>query len=105
LRQLAACDDADAMATIRALHVRAAIRRISRVEAALRISGAPAVWRADARAYVDTLRDALASEAFYEPCDVDGPERIPRMRRLLGELGELLQAWPALVDAARIERL
>jgi hypothetical protein len=105
LRQLAACSDADAMATIRALHVRAAIRRISRVETALRSQEAPTAWRADARAYVDTLRDALASDSFYEPCDVDGPDRVSRMRRLLGQLGELLEAWPALVEAARDERL
>jgi hypothetical protein len=99
------CDDAQLLATIRRIHVRAAGRRLARLDVALGASqNAPPSWVADAHAFRERLTAAIGREDFYVPWDVPGDsaiERLARTRRLVFELGRLFGAWPAVVGAAR----
>lgn len=80
--------------------------RIARLEAALEaFEGAPDFWAADVRRHVETLRDTLARDDVDVPDDLragrDPDQARARARRLVGRYGELLRAWPDLVEGAR----
>jgi hypothetical protein len=66
---------------------------------------APAAWVEDVERALEQLACTVVSEDFAHPVDLAagrGPEEVQRLTaRLVGRFGRLLQAWPALVDAAR----
>jgi hypothetical protein len=66
---------------------------------------APTFWRTDVEAYIEQTRRALAEPDFDIPFDMRDKWSPPNARhliqRLIHEYGRLLQAWPALVEAAR----
>src|SRR5205823_224229 len=68
-------------------------------------SGQPAFWAADLRQLLAEVRRALPNPAYTIPYDLSAicgdEDARPRFQRLVGRFGELLQAWPAIVSAAR----
>jgi hypothetical protein len=65
----------------------------------------PAFWADDVKRTIDTLRNSAAGEDYLVPRDLrarldpDGARRLGQ--DLFGKFGELLEAWPVLVEAAR----
>ncbi len=70
-------------------------------------SGAPDFWRRDIEDYIEQTRLALAEPDFDIPFDMrekwSAPDARLLIQRLILEYGRLLRAWPALVEAARVE--
>jgi hypothetical protein len=67
--------------------------------------GLPEFWAQDARQVLAHMHDALAGESYATPWDLAeafGPARAGAMaQRLVLRTGQMLQNWPALVEAAR----
>ena len=68
----------------------------------------PSYWAADVRRFVETLRQALATDAYFVPEDLpnlpaDG-ERKQLTRRLIGSFGDLMTWWPVIFERARALR-
>ncbi len=65
----------------------------------------PDFWRRDVEAYLDHAREAVEFEDFDIPFDLKpgrtSEESRALMQRLFAEFGRLLQAWPAIVSAAK----
>jgi hypothetical protein len=81
----------------------------TRLEAQLRaFGGLPGFWADDVGRVLVRLRGNLADPGFAVPWDLRsafGAERAGSLtRRLVGRFGRLLQAWPALVEAAKALR-
>lgn len=82
-------------------------RRISRLEEELKdFQAAPGYWVADLDDYLSGLREAMNSPAYIIPRDVvlagrsqDEARRLSRL--LVLRFGQLLQAWPAMFEAAK----
>jgi len=66
--------------------------------------GRPEFWAGDVRRTIDLLRNAPASPDYVVPRDLgaefDSTAARGLSRELAGRFGELLDAWPALVEAA-----
>ena len=69
----------------------------------------PSYWAADVRRYLDTLRDALATDAYFIPGDLpptrSDDESLDVTRRLVRRFGDVLIWWPAMVTRARTLRV
>ncbi|MDQ6876289.1 MAG: hypothetical protein M3082_01060, partial [Candidatus Dormibacteraeota bacterium] len=65
----------------------------------------PGYWAADVRRFLGSLREAMATDAYFVPEDLpsaqSGEERTDPTRRLVRRFGELLEWWPAIFDRAR----
>ena len=65
----------------------------------------PDYWRRDLEAYLEHAREAVTHEDFDIPFDLKpgrtSQENRALMQRLFAEFGGLLQAWPALYEAAK----
>jgi hypothetical protein len=65
----------------------------------------PTFWAKDVKLLLVTLREALPSPSYQLPCDLSAvygaEDTRPRFQQLVCRFGELLQAWPQMVDAAR----
>jgi hypothetical protein len=80
-----------------------------RLDARVRATGGlPAYWAEDARQAVTAARTALQGPDLGVPWDLRAAFGVGRARelapRLVGRFGRLLQAWPAMVEAARTLR-
>jgi len=68
----------------------------------------PAYWAADVRRYIETFREALATDAYFIPTDLpptrSHDESIEVTRRLVRRFGDVLSWWPAMVTRARTLR-
>ena len=68
----------------------------------------PGYWREDVQALIDHARDALGHDDFDIPFDLktgrSPEENRALMQSLTARFGQLLQEWPAMVDAARALR-
>jgi hypothetical protein len=65
----------------------------------------PSYWATDVRRYIETLREALAADAYFVPGDLppsrSHEESIELTRRLVQRFGDVLTWWPAIVKRAR----
>lgn len=103
LRGIAALDDAAYDDFVRRLLWNRASRRLERLDEERTESPGCDARRRDLEKAIETLRAALIAPDFALPSDVPGTslvQRRARARGLLASYGELLEAWPALVDAA-----
>src|SRR5260370_40742182 len=74
-------------------------RQASQLAAHLRqFGGQPDYWANDVRQLLAALAEELPNERYAIPSDLADGEHF---RRLVLKLGQLLQAWPDLVEAAR----
>jgi hypothetical protein len=68
-------------------------------------SNQPVYWAADVRRFLESLREAVATDAYIVPEDLpsaDGDqEQRDLTRRLVRRFGDLLVWWPAIFDRAR----
>jgi hypothetical protein len=67
-------------------------------------SGASSSWTQDVRRYLEGLRTSFAGDGYLVPSDLRtrfGADALPVMQRLIARFGDLLQSWPAMLDAAR----
>ena len=67
-------------------------------------SEASASWRQDVQRYLEGLRRSFATDDYLVPPDLKtraAGDAFPIMQRLIARFGELLQCWPAMLDAAR----
>jgi hypothetical protein len=68
----------------------------------------PSYWAADVQRFVETLRQALATDAYFVPEDLPNlladEERIQLTRRLIGSFGDLMTWWPVIFERARAIR-
>lgn len=66
---------------------------------------APHYWLTDVQRYLNTQREAMRRPEYVLPHELrghgDDEQRRIKTQRLLHRFGELLQAWPTLVDAAQ----
>lgn len=81
-------------------------RRLAQIERLLaEQSRTPSFWAAVLDRFALALRAAIASDAAHVPFDLVAAHGLDRARSLLVEhvarVGRLLEAWPALFDAAR----
>src|SRR6202022_4065494 len=61
-------------------------------------------WGQDVRAYLERLRGSLAERSYLMPPELDKSspsDSHKRMQLLIVRFGQLLEAWPAMVEAAR----
>jgi hypothetical protein len=69
---------------------------------------APDFWKRDVEDYLNHMREALTHRDFDIPYDLKsrGDDEATRrlLQRVIGRYGHLLQAWPALVSAAKTLR-
>jgi hypothetical protein len=77
-----------------------------RLDGQLRSNGGrPAYWAEDVRRVLNVLRDALPAPLYPVPGDlaeVVGEDEARSLgQRLVRRFGQLLQAWPDMVQAAR----
>jgi len=83
----------------------AAATSVGRLERLLSIHrGEPAEWSADVRGHIEAVRSSIATGACAVPAELahlGDIEAVARLRRLVRDYGELVTAWPAIVDAAR----
>jgi hypothetical protein len=66
--------------------------------------GQPAFWADDVRWLLGVVREGVMREELSVPADVEeafGADGRRRLQGLVGKFGALLEAWPALVGAAR----
>jgi hypothetical protein len=82
---------------------------VTRLEHRLwKAGGRPEFWADDVKQLLAALRGTVAGGPPAVPADLSeafGPGRACELfRRLVGQFGRLLQAWPALVEAARALR-
>jgi hypothetical protein len=106
LAALGALPFPDFVEFLRAARWRFASGRIRHLEALLDThGGTPDYWARDATAAVAALREAVVRPEYLVPADLAAgrdPEAAQRLcQRLVLEYGRLVQAWPALVAAAR----
>jgi hypothetical protein len=68
-------------------------------------AAAPGFWADDVRKTIETLRATAASADYIVPRDLcegrDRPRALELARELIMKYGELLDAWPVLVESAR----
>jgi hypothetical protein len=67
-------------------------------------SAASASWKQDVQLYLETLRSSFTADDYLVPPDLKtrfAEEALPVMQRLIARFGDLLQCWPAMLDAAR----
>jgi hypothetical protein len=80
-------------------------RLASQWENQLREHSGPAFWAEDVKLLLATLRQALPSPSYEMPCDLSAAsgaeDARPRFQSLVRRFGELIQAWPQMVEAAR----
>jgi hypothetical protein len=81
-------------------------QELQATEGRLRTWGeSPVYWAKDLRDYTRTLTEAMQHREYVVPRELQPgrttEEALELMRQWVGRYGELLQAWPALVDAAR----
>lgn len=104
LRDIAGMSDADYDEILRGLFWPRRCGRLSQIEKELKESpGCPARARDLARA-LETLLGSLLKPDFAVPKDVPGADAAAKRanaKAFLGRYGELLEAWPTLVAAAR----
>ena len=66
----------------------------------------PSYWAADVQRHLQTLREGLATEAYFVPGDLppsrSDEESIDLTRRLVQRFGDVLIWWPAIVERARM---
>ena len=80
-------------------------RRIERLDRQLRFPEAPHYWSSDIRAHIDVLTERLTpaglrKSILAEESDLAAGERLALAQRLTLRFGQLLQAWPSLIEAA-----
>lgn len=65
----------------------------------------PAFWAADMRRLLAILRTRLTGNELAAPIDLvrcaGATQAVPMLQKLLMRFGQLLESWPAIVDAAR----
>ncbi len=65
----------------------------------------PAYWAADVQRFLESLRQAMATDAYFVPEDLPAArsdeERKQLTRRLVRRFGELLEWWPAIFERGR----
>ena len=79
---------------------------ITLLESQLRLhDSAPDFWAEDVRRMIALLWKATGTDEYIVPRDLREGRGADAARRLsqelIGRFGELLEAWPAIVDAAR----
>jgi hypothetical protein len=110
LEELGQARPGDYLALAKALHLFHAASRVQRLEQLMHsVPEGAALWRRDAEAFLAAQREAIAAPEYYLPYDLlragCPPEQaLARGQRILRSFGELLVAWPALVEAARALR-
>jgi len=106
LAEIAAQPTKDFVETIRTHTLEHESTKCDRLEEDLEEAGdIPEFWHRDVQAYLAHVRDALTAPDFDIPLDLRGTrsdeENRAFMQQLVARFGALLQAWPALVQAAR----
>jgi hypothetical protein len=109
LRELGAMAIDDFEARVRAFQQYRVTAFITLLESRLQTHGASQTfWADDAKRMIELLQAATNGEDYLVPRDLRnilGVEAARRLsRELIGRFGELLEAWPALVAAARVLR-
>ncbi|MDQ6884285.1 MAG: hypothetical protein M3077_08645 [Candidatus Dormibacteraeota bacterium] len=65
----------------------------------------PVYWAADVRRFLESLREAMATDAYFIPEDLpsarNDEERMNLTRRLVRRFADLLVWWPAIFERAR----
>jgi hypothetical protein len=65
----------------------------------------PVYWATDVQRFVESLREAMATDAYFVPEDLPSDrsdeEGIHLARRLVGRFGDLLEWWPAIFERGR----
>ena len=67
-------------------------------------SAAAASWKQDVQRYLDGLRTSFTADGYLVPSDLKerfAGDALPVVQRLIACFGDLLQCWPAMLDAAR----
>jgi hypothetical protein len=66
----------------------------------------PIYWATDVQRFVESLREAMATDAYFVPEDLPSArsdeERMNLTRRLVRRFGDLLEWWPVIFDRARV---
>jgi hypothetical protein len=79
--------------------------QVSQLSARLRqYQSEPTFWANDVRQVLSILEEALPRGLCAIPADLGGPTgngATEKLRRLVARLGELLEFWPDMVEAAR----
>jgi hypothetical protein len=105
LEELAALPAADFEELLRLNVWSSFARSAAQMEGLVRkYGGAPAWWAEDVRQVVTVFRESLMSRALCLPGDIgaaDLDSAVQALQKLVRQFGQLLQAWPALVEAAR----
>jgi hypothetical protein len=104
LRSLASLKPADFEAFVRSAQQMRNLIFTTLLETRLSEYGAsPAFWAEDARKAIDVLRRTAARSDYIVPRDLGNAGDLDSARRLaqelMGKFGELVEAWPALVEA------
>ena len=66
----------------------------------------PVYWAGDVRRFLESLREAMATDTYFVPEDLPSDrsdeERADLTRRLIRRFGDLLVWWPAIFERARV---
>ena len=105
-QELGALTLADFEARVRSFQQFRTMAFVTTLETQLRThDSTPRFWAEDVRRIIERLRKATGADEFIVPRDLQGGRGAGDARRLIQELtgrfGELLEAWPTIVDAAR----
>lgn len=105
-RELGAHTLSDFEARVRSFQQFRTMAFVALLEGQLRMHDSmPRFWADDVRRMIDLLSQATAADDYVAPRDLrdgrgaDGARRLSH--ELVGRFGELLEAWPTIVDAAR----
>jgi hypothetical protein len=102
LQQLGSASAAEFDAYVRIVQQRRAIALITVLQSHLQTYGpSPAFWAADVSRMLEVLMKAHGGDDFIVPRDLPN-EAAPRLsQELVRRFGELLEAWPTIVEACR----
>jgi len=106
LRALGSLENQDFLTFLRPWVWRIKGSFIAALEADLAAHGnQPVYWAADVRRFLESLREAMATDAYFVPEDLPSDrsdeQRTDLTRRLVRRFGDLLVWWPAIFDRAR----
>jgi hypothetical protein len=106
LRELASLKTADFEAFVRSAQQSRNLTFTALLETRLsEHSGHPAFWADDVRKAIDLLRRTATGKDYIVPRDLGNVHSLGDVRRVTQELvakfGELLEAWPILVEATK----